>query len=436
MNVDFNKIPEEITVHMGCPDIEAYNKNVYFVDYIKNISSREICPLWPENAIAAMMYGVALCALYKIRNSWYRNIGYDFDITSDCQNDMFYDPDREIYLNISRIADELFNDCSTVTGDLINLVISSDAEFDEYKKYALKSAAEGMDPKEILTSYYGSDIKIYDKDCDTEDIYENCVFPLKPGDNCETVKTIQENLNFLSHDFPVIPRVVPSESLYSKSLEAAVRCFQKSFYLNETGEVDQSTWFKIRKYYFDALRLSEYIYDARKILDDSESITEHELWSCLNVIAYFNPLLNIVTCKKYSYDLLLFNINQFKKYYMKNRPDPDNTIVIYKIKKIFSVICENIPDRYFADIAKPFSGRVLKEGMSGSDVISLQSYLRVISENMPKIKFSEITGEFDTQTSAAVKEYQKIYGLAPNSFVGPITWNGIAKLYNYFCAST
>ncbi|MDO5558643.1 MAG: peptidoglycan-binding domain-containing protein [Oscillospiraceae bacterium] len=436
MNIDFAKIPEEITVHMGCPDIEALNKNVFFVDYIKNISSREICPLWPENAIVAIMYAVSMCALYKLRSNWYRSIGYDFDITSDPESDMYYDPEREIYLNISLLADELFNTCASVTGDFINLVISSNDEFEEYKKYALKASLDGMDPKEILTSYYGSNIRISENDAGSDDIYESSVFPLKPGDNCEIVKTVQDNLNFLSHDFPVIPRVIPSGSLYTLSVETAVRSFQKNFYLKETGTVDQATWFKIRKYYFDALRLSDYIYDARKILDDSENITEHELWSCLNVIAYFNPMLNIVTCRDYSYDLLLYNINQFKKYYMKDKPDLDNTIVIHRIKKIFSVISDNIPERYFKDIAKPFSGRMLEPGTKGNDVACLQSYLRVISLNIPKISFSEVSGEYDKDTLRAVKEYQKIYGLAPNGVVGPITWNGIAKLYNYFSAAT
>ena len=104
-------IPETITVHLGRPnDRSARNVTVPFPDYVKNVASSEIYPTWPEAAIRANMYAQISFALNRIYTEWYRSQGYDFDITNSTAYDQAFVEGRDIFDNISAIADEMFND--------------------------------------------------------------------------------------------------------------------------------------------------------------------------------------------------------------------------------------------------------------------------------------------------------------------------------------
>lgn len=437
MNVDLWRIPEEIIVHMGPCSIPCQNTNVFFVDYIKNTVSREINPLWGENAIKAIIYAVTTCVLYKINSGWYRKKGYDFDITLWREEDMLYEPEKEIYLNIGMMVDELFDNFISINGDFPGLITCSDEEFEKYKEFAVKHSEKGAQSEDILKEYFGENIEIIYKTRHDNDICDACTFPISYGDTGETVKVLQENLNFLSYDFPVIPKIIPVDKEYSLNTSMAVRSFQKNFYLEETGIVDKSTWYKIRKYYFDASRLYEFINGASDIVNkDAEDIKDDEILYALNVIEYFNPYIEINMLRINQKEKLSRNILEFQKYYKMNETGIADKDTIEKIVCIYKIITENIPDRYFKNIAHKFSGNILRKGDTGNDVMHLQSYLRLISENIKKINFSDITGIYDNATESAVKIYQEMYGLPINGIVGAITWKGISELYNFFSSGT
>ena len=102
-------IPQNITVHLGAPDAAAENVTVRFPAYIKNVASSEIYPTWPENAIRANVYAQISYALNRVYTEWYRSRGYDFDITNSTAYDQAFVKNRDIFENISRIVDEIFN---------------------------------------------------------------------------------------------------------------------------------------------------------------------------------------------------------------------------------------------------------------------------------------------------------------------------------------
>ncbi|MDD4089542.1 MAG: SpoIID/LytB domain-containing protein, partial [Tissierellia bacterium] len=79
--------PLYITVHLGPPDEEALNVTVPYLDYIKNVASRELYPTWPEEALKANIYAINSIAMNRIFTEWYRSRGYDFDITNTPQYD-------------------------------------------------------------------------------------------------------------------------------------------------------------------------------------------------------------------------------------------------------------------------------------------------------------------------------------------------------------
>ena len=102
-------VPETITVHLGAPGESARNVVVPFAQYIKNVASHEIYPTWPESAIRANILAQISYALNRVYTEYYRARGYDFDITSTTRYDQAYVEDGDIFENISRIVDDIFN---------------------------------------------------------------------------------------------------------------------------------------------------------------------------------------------------------------------------------------------------------------------------------------------------------------------------------------
>ncbi len=81
-------------------------------------------------------------------------------------------------------------------------------------------------------------------------------------------------------------------------------------------------------------------------------------------------------------------------------------------------------------ITASYPGTPLRNGSSGPNVVVLQVSLNRISQNYPAIpKISAVDGIFGSQTEAAVRAFQSIFGLTPDGIVGPATWYEIVRLY-------
>ena len=103
-------IPDVITVHLGAPTAKAENVTVTFPEYIKNVASSEIFPTWPESALRANIYAQISFALNRVYTEYYRNQGYDFDITNSTAFDQAFVKNRNYYEEVTTIVDEIFND--------------------------------------------------------------------------------------------------------------------------------------------------------------------------------------------------------------------------------------------------------------------------------------------------------------------------------------
>ena len=102
-------IPAQITVHLGPPTTSAANVTVSFADYVKNVASSEIYPTWEDSALVANILAIISFALNRVYTEFYRSRGYDFDITSSTAIDQKFINGRNIFENVGRLVDELFN---------------------------------------------------------------------------------------------------------------------------------------------------------------------------------------------------------------------------------------------------------------------------------------------------------------------------------------
>jgi peptidoglycan hydrolase-like protein with peptidoglycan-binding domain len=62
---------------------------------------------------------------------------------------------------------------------------------------------------------------------------------------------------------------------------------------------------------------------------------------------------------------------------------------------------------------------ILRRGHSGGNVKYLQDILNSYGNSL------QIDGVFDPETEAAVKQFQKSWGLNPDGIVGSKTWNAL-----------
>ncbi|MBO5102044.1 MAG: spore cortex-lytic protein, partial [Clostridia bacterium] len=158
-------VPEQIVIHLGSPDSDAQNVTETFPDYIKNVASSEIYPTWPEAALRANILAQISVAMNRVYTGFYRNRGYDFDITSSPAYDQTYVYGRDIFSNISEIVDEIFNSYIRREGTIEPLF----TEFCDgievqcnglYQWGSVELAERGLDYFSILQNYYGNDIEL------------------------------------------------------------------------------------------------------------------------------------------------------------------------------------------------------------------------------------------------------------------------------------
>lgn len=445
-------VPEMITVHLGTPDSDAPNVTLTFPEYIKNVASSEIFPTWPEAALRANIYAQISFALNRVYTEWYRSRGYDFDITNSTQYDQAFVYGRDIFGNISNIVDQIFNNYVVRRGNVEPLFTmfcnGTTVTCDGLSQWGtVPLANRGMSPYEILQYYYGNDIDIVYNAPISQNIESYPGTPFGFGSTGNEVRTLQVELNRIGQNYPAIPRISPANGIFGESTVEAVRVFQSVFGLPETGIVNKPTWYKIKFIYTAVKGLSE-LQGEGLTQEEINSVWQEELrlgdygqyvrilQYYLNVISYFNPEIPSTTPSGVFDEALEKQLKAVESFYGLT---PDG-IVDFRtwifLNNIYNDILRNLPEGYEGNTAELYPGYNLTPGMRNNDVRELQTYLRVIGQNIAQIPVIEVTGYYGPETERAVMTFQSLYGLDPTGIVGAITWDSIAREYNYIMFGT
>lgn len=441
-------IPENITVHLGPPEASAKNVTVPFTQYVKNVASSEIYPTWPENALRANIYAIISFALNRVYTEWYRSRGYNFDITNTTQFDQAFKENREIFENIGYIVDEIFNDYIVRQGNVeplfatfCNGTTSTCAGLSQWGSVSL--AKNGLTPFEILQNYYGQDIGIINNAPVgfTGESYPGV--PLRVGDSGNNVQIIQTQLNRIARNYPAIPKIPTANGIFGIDTEEAVRKFQEIFNLNITGEVDKATWYKIKQYYNGVKGLADLVSEGisvaeatvpfdTQINEGMSGIPVTTLQYYLSILAYFNGALQTVARSGYFGPETVAAVKRFQEFYGLAVTGIVDNDTWNKISQIYTETVASLPQGYQGTNAKLYPGFFLTEGMRSDNVRDLQTYLLLISNNIPEIPKVAVSGYFGEQTETAVKEFQRLFSLPVSGAVGPATWSAIANQYDFF----
>ncbi len=440
-------IPESITIHLGTPDSNAENITVPFTDYIKNVASSEIYPTWPENALRANIYAIITFALNRIYTEWYRSRGYNFDITNSTQYDQAFVKNRDVFENISRIVDDIFNEYVVKQGKIepffTQFCNGTTVVCEGLSQWGtVPLANQGYTPYEILRYYYGNDINIV-SDARIQSIEESYPgTPLKIGDSGNDVTILQNELNRISGNYPAIPQIRNDNGVFNTETEKSVREFQRAFDLPVTGIVDKSTWYAIKRYYVAVKKLTELISEgvsyteaqveySDELSEGMSGIGVGTIQYYLNFIGYFNPTLPQLPLDNFFGDSTKTAVTEFQRFYGLDPTGVIDRATWNKIRQIYEEILNGLPEGYSGKKAKAYPGYVLSEGMRNDDVRDFQTYISLIGRYYSDVPEIPVTGYFGEQTENAVITFQRLFNIPITGTVGATTWNTVAGQYDY-----
>lgn len=435
---DLPVIPSFITVHLGAPNSQAENVTVRFTDYIKNVASSEIYPTWPQAALRANILAQISYTLNKVYTEFYPSRGYDFDITNDTRYDHAYTKDGEVFDTVSLIVDEIFNNYIRRKGAVEPLA----AKFCDGVRTqcngllqwgSVELADQGYTTLDILRYYYGDDIELVENAplADKTPSYPGTA--LSRGSFGDDVRIIKNELNRIRRNYPAIPEINGSTSVFDGETQEAVKSFQRIFNLTPDGVVGKATWYKIKQVFASVKRLSELTSEGLTIpeiervfkteLSIGDSGVEVEaLQYYLAFLGYFYPQLPPIPITGFFDELTRDAVFTFQSEYGLPVTGVVDIGTYYRIEREYKNAVADLPANYQSAIGEPYPGRFLVEGDRGEEVRVIQTYLGRIGRIDPDIPEITADGIFGPQTRAAVIAIQKQLGVEQNGAIGPVEW--------------
>ncbi|MDU1325232.1 MAG: peptidoglycan-binding protein [Clostridiales bacterium] len=304
-------VPEFITVHLGPASQSAENVTVSFPDYIKNVASSEIYPTWELSALRANILAQISFALNRVYTEYYVSRGYPFQITSTTATDQKFIKGRNIFDNIDRLVDDIFNDYIRRQGFVEPLAAKfcngTTVTCDGLSQWGSQELAQqGLDSMAILRRYYGNDIELV-VDAPVQGLQNSYPgSPLRRGAAGPDVVVVQTELNRIGQNYPAIPKIQPVDGVFGQQTEEAVRRFQEIFGLTADGVVGKATWYRLVSLYVGVNRLSELVSEGQRMFGIpfqapqavSEGSPRNQVLMVqyfLSILAQFDPLIPFVT---------------------------------------------------------------------------------------------------------------------------------------------
>lgn len=436
-------VPENITVHLGRPDENAPNVTVPFVDYIKNVASSEIYPTWPENALRANIYAQISIALNRIFTEYYRSRGYDFDITNSTQFDQSFVFGRDYFANISEIVDNIFNSYVVKQGtvnpyfteycDGINVTCQGLSQWG-----SVELANRGYTPYEILQYYYGDDINISQAGVGGNvESYPGS--PLEVGSIGEDVRTIQLELNRISRNYPLIPKIPDPNGIFEADTQNAVRVFQQIFDLTPDGIVGKATWYQLKRIYNAVKRTSELFSEGITVSEamrrfpstlqfGSTGMGVRVLQFYLRLLNYFIPSIPYIELDGIYGETTENAVRAFQEYVGLPADGIVGANTWRALINLYEQIEREVQTQYDVISTLPAPGLVLTIGSTGDVVRRIQEYINMIARNDNAIPSVTVDGIYGQQTAAAVRAIQAQSDLSQTGRIDPLTWNAILEL--------
>lgn len=217
---------------------------------------------------------------------------------------------------------------------------------------------------------------------------------------------------------------VASSEIYPTWEEAALRAnilAQISFALNRV----YTEYYRSRGKDFDITSSTaidqKYIY-GRNTFDTTDRIVEEIFNDYIRRIQYIEPLAakycngTTVTCD---------GLSQWGSEFLA-REGYDFMQILYNYYGYDITIVQDAP---IEDIPESYPGYPIRLGMTGVDVLFVQTILNRVSVAYPSIPKVALDSIFGEQTDEAVRTFQSVFNLTPDGIVGRATWYKMVQMY-------
>ena len=430
-------IPKNITVHLGKPAAAARNVTVSFRDYIANVASSEVYPTWPEQALRANIHCQISLALNRIYTEWYPSKGYTFNITNSTSYDQYYVHGRTVFEVMVRITDDIFNTYLRKSGT-VNPYYSEYCDGKSVTCPGLKQwgtvtlANNGRSALQILRYYYGSSIEIV-RTKNIRSIPQSYPgTPLRQGSRGTAVFTLQRQLNRIAKDYPFLGKLTV-DGVFGSRMAATVRAFQKQFNLTADGVVGRQTWYKISYIYVSVKDLAELTSEGETSTGtlsngtwngmmlstgaSGSAVEQVQFW--LNTLAQYDSAIPSVTVDGVYGTATANAVRAFQRKYGLT---VDGIVGQTTWKELYDEFLSIQSDN---GTPNAYPGTPLREGSSGQNVRLVQFWLKIARTVYTSLESVTVDGKFGAGTAAAVRRFQRYFGLTADGVVGRTTWNSL-----------
>lgn len=437
----FPIIPITISVKLGAPDSDAKVIIVKYVDYIKNVVSCEIFPTWPVEAIRANIYAIQSLALNRVYTEWYRERGYDFQITSSTAFDMKFKEGQAVFSNISDLVDTTFAQYVNRIGFIEPLFTAfcdgKKVKCDGLHQWKTVDYANlGYDALKILQQFYGENIEIFTSAL-IQEVAESFPGDLKIGSAGPKVFLMQIYLIRISLTYPSIPQPFPLDGVFDDTFEESVKQFQRIFHLPVTGVIDRDTWYKISFFYHAVKRsgeivsegyvsLLDYLETPQTVKPGDRGVQVQRLQYALNVISQYVDDMSFIKMDTNYGPKTKQQVSIFQKHVGL----PQTGIVDPKtweyLKQYYHDAVTILPSTFeLAD----FPGHHLTIGDEGLAVMAMQRSMNVIAKSYRTIPEVNQQGVFDQAMEDQVKAFQAEFNLPVTGIIDQKTWDMVTDIY-------
>ena len=101
------------------------------------------------------------------------------------------------------------------------------------------------------------------------------------------------------------------------------------------------------------------------------------------------------------------------------------------MENVYNSLISRINLSYNPGRILPYPGRIIGEGVDGSDVRILQEYLNYISGFYPEIPRVTVDGVYGPATANQIRAFKSTFGIPGESLrVNATLWNAIAGIYD------
>ena len=445
-------IPYEVRVHLGRPESNATNVHIPFREYVWNVASHEVEWHWTDSTLEANIYCIISLVLNRIYTEWYPSRGKNFDITSETYNDQKFVYQGEYSVRIRTMVEQIFNRFIRRGGhkepffaEYCNGTTATCPGLSQTGSQAL--GLQGYTPIQILRYYYPPDVSIHETNNMQHIQASYPGYPLSMGVSGESVRVMQNYLNRIRVNYTwQIPQINPVDGVFGTQTYNAVRGVQEIYVSSQpstpvTGIVDFTTWYRIVYLYTAIRKLGELISEGQIIGVDrtpptttlGQGSTQRReigiLQFLLNFISDFYPEVpSVIPDNNFGAE----TVNAVRAFQMAFNLTSDGTVGRNTWNKLFEVYW-NLNDDIILPPPPPpppppippFPGTNQQVGSSGAAVSQIQNCLNNIANRYPTIPKLTVDGQFGNNTRNAVIVFQRIFGLAQDGIVGPVTWNRI-----------